>query len=401
MQCYYLMSFDQNMIIDATTGSIARFVNHSCSPNCRMIKWVVSGQPRMALFAGDNPIMTGEELTYDYNFDPFSAKNVQKCLCGSPNCRGVLGPKPREVKPPREKKQLLKGTVKTGKRKLKELLEGDAVGEEGGKKSTPKKRKIATATKTIAKTVATAKGVKRSLTKTSAKVVKGTAAAVKRGASSLSIKTKHTKTTTKTKTTTTATVAVKTKPQVKCVTTVPQSGKPTDAKTTIDTSVTTQKKASAATSGKSGVLKMYGKKGGGKAVKAMVKSASTAAVNSSSAPVISPSTCSTIVAVGTDQVTAADLVKGGGNMAASSSTTPPKRGEKTTDPMAPVSASTRASISPARKRTPSRKLLEASSFLTTSAGKKPLGVTKKKSPASSMKKGLDLALALAKAQEQE
>lgn len=51
----------------------------------------------MALFAGDQDIMTGDELTYDYNFDPFSAKNVQKCLCGSPNCRGVLGPKPKEI----------------------------------------------------------------------------------------------------------------------------------------------------------------------------------------------------------------------------------------------------------------------------------------------------------------
>ena len=49
----------------------------------------------MALFAGDGPIMTGEELTYDYNFDPFSAKNVQECRCGSDNCRGVLGPKPK------------------------------------------------------------------------------------------------------------------------------------------------------------------------------------------------------------------------------------------------------------------------------------------------------------------
>ena len=87
------MSFDQNMIIDATSGSIARFVNHSCNPNCRMTKWIVSGQPRIALFAGDRPIMTGEELTYDYNFDPFSAKHVQICLCGSHNCRGVLGPK--------------------------------------------------------------------------------------------------------------------------------------------------------------------------------------------------------------------------------------------------------------------------------------------------------------------
>src|SRR6478752_6037316 len=112
------MSFDQNMIIDATTGSIARFVNHSCNPNCRMIKWIVSGQPRMALFAGDKPIMTGDELTYDYNFDPFSAKNVQTCLCGSPNCRGVLGPKPKEVKPPKppkEEKKTKKTSSKTSK----------------------------------------------------------------------------------------------------------------------------------------------------------------------------------------------------------------------------------------------------------------------------------------------
>lgn len=63
------MYFDQNMIIDATRGSIARFVNHSCEPNCRMEKWTVAGKPRMALFAGDQGIMTGEELTYDYNFE--------------------------------------------------------------------------------------------------------------------------------------------------------------------------------------------------------------------------------------------------------------------------------------------------------------------------------------------
>lgn len=68
-ECYYLMMFDQNMIIDATRGSIARFVNHSCEPNCRMIKWNVAGTPRMALFAGDYGVLTGEELTYDYNFE--------------------------------------------------------------------------------------------------------------------------------------------------------------------------------------------------------------------------------------------------------------------------------------------------------------------------------------------
>lgn len=143
MKCYYLMAFDQNMIIDATTGSIARFVNHSCDPNCRMEKWIVHGQPRMALFAGDKPIMTGEELTYDYNFDPFSAKNVQKCLCGSANCRGVLGPKVPKIPKGEAKitiKEKVKAVTKVGKRKLQALLgvEDDAV--------PIKKRKIAKAT---------------------------------------------------------------------------------------------------------------------------------------------------------------------------------------------------------------------------------------------------------------
>ncbi|CAG9947038.1 unnamed protein product [Clonostachys rosea f. rosea IK726] len=141
--CYYLMSFDQNMIIDATTGSIARFVNHSCNPNCRMIKWIVAGQPRMALFAGDKPILTGDELTYDYNFDPFSSKNVQKCLCGQPNCRGFLGPKPREVKP--AIKTVLKDTVKAGKRKLQEFLGGE---EDKAKKPKAKKPTVKAITST-------------------------------------------------------------------------------------------------------------------------------------------------------------------------------------------------------------------------------------------------------------
>ena len=120
--------FDQNMIIDATRGSAARFVNHSCEPNCRMVKWTVAGKPRMALFAGDNGIMTGEELTYDYNFDPFSQKNVQECKCGAPSCRGFLGPRskePKEAKPAKpvskpvkEAKEMVAGV----KRKLAAVL---------------------------------------------------------------------------------------------------------------------------------------------------------------------------------------------------------------------------------------------------------------------------------------
>lgn len=114
------MLFDQNMIIDATTkGSIARFVNHSCNPNCRMEKWTVGGQPRMALFAGDRGIMTGEELTYDYNFDPFSQKNVQECRCGEACCRGFLGPKPKKDERRSEEKD---GEPKSPKKSLKRKL---------------------------------------------------------------------------------------------------------------------------------------------------------------------------------------------------------------------------------------------------------------------------------------
>lgn len=171
------MAFDQNMIIDATTGSIARFVNHSCSPNCRMEKWIVGGQPRMALFAGDRPIMTGDELTYDYNFDPFSAKNVQKCLCGSVNCRGVLGPKvttvlKSEAQPKGPKgssiKEAVKAATKAGKRKLQSILDLS----DDGTDSSNKKRKVMKAT-----------GVKRSL---SAKAT----AAVKKAANSISVNAK-------------------------------------------------------------------------------------------------------------------------------------------------------------------------------------------------------------------
>lgn len=167
------MSFDQNMIIDATRGSIARFVNHSCEPNCKMVKWMVGGTPRMALFAGEKPIMTGAELTYDYNFDPFSAKNVQSCRCGSSICRGVLGPRPKDqpklVKEKqakaREDRRAFTGTaspppkktlvevlsrgkvgeiVKAGKRKLQELLgQEQSDSDEDEPQPAPKKRRIA------------------------------------------------------------------------------------------------------------------------------------------------------------------------------------------------------------------------------------------------------------------
>ena len=128
------MDFDQHMILDATRGSSAPNRDHSCEPNCKMIKWTVAGKPRMALFAGDQGIMTGEELTYDYNFNPYSVKNVQQCRCGALSCRGVLGPKPKE----KEIKDALKPLTTGNKRKFQKTIE-DAF------EAVTKKRKIAVA----------------------------------------------------------------------------------------------------------------------------------------------------------------------------------------------------------------------------------------------------------------
>lgn len=39
-RCFYMLTLDANWVIDATRmGSIARFTNHSCDPNCETQKW--------------------------------------------------------------------------------------------------------------------------------------------------------------------------------------------------------------------------------------------------------------------------------------------------------------------------------------------------------------------------
>ncbi|OQE37396.1 hypothetical protein PENCOP_c010G01022 [Penicillium coprophilum] len=171
--CYYLMYFDQNMIIDATRGSIARFVNHACEPNCRMEKWTVAGKPRMALFAGDRGVSTGEELSYDYNFDPYSNKNVQQCRCGSANCRGFLGPRLKE-KQQRAKeleKRKSEGSPKKATpkkvigKKRKVLEEPDSDESRQGKKRKMTKSKAIKAT--MKRAMTTVRGKKT--TKTTAK----------------------------------------------------------------------------------------------------------------------------------------------------------------------------------------------------------------------------------------
>ncbi|KAL5710303.1 [histone H3]-lysine(4) N-trimethyltransferase [Ranunculus cassubicifolius] len=90
----YIISLNASESIDATKkGSLARFINHSCLPNCETRKWTVLGEIRVGIFAmQDIPI--GTELGYDYNFEWYGGAKV-RCLCGASSCSGFLGAKSR------------------------------------------------------------------------------------------------------------------------------------------------------------------------------------------------------------------------------------------------------------------------------------------------------------------
>lgn len=88
--CTYLMSLSNNEVIDPTyKGNLARFINHSCDPNCLTQKWYVLGEQCIGIFTLRD-INEGEELTFNYNFNIYKT-TFQKCLCGVGNCKGYLG----------------------------------------------------------------------------------------------------------------------------------------------------------------------------------------------------------------------------------------------------------------------------------------------------------------------
>ena len=94
---YYFMSLSADEIIDATKmGNYSRFINHSCEPNAETQKWTVCGQIRVGFFAVLD-IAKHQEITFDYQYERFTSSKMQKCFCGSKNCRGYLGA-PKEGK---------------------------------------------------------------------------------------------------------------------------------------------------------------------------------------------------------------------------------------------------------------------------------------------------------------
>ncbi|WKT43405.1 hypothetical protein QSH57_008241 [Fusarium oxysporum f. sp. vasinfectum] len=87
----YLFRIDDNTVIDATKkGGIARFINHSCEPNCTAKIIKVEGSKRIVIYALQDIAMS-EELTYDYKFErEIGSLDRIPCLCGTAACKGFL-----------------------------------------------------------------------------------------------------------------------------------------------------------------------------------------------------------------------------------------------------------------------------------------------------------------------
>jgi len=86
----------EEVIVDAAVGgNVARFINHSCVPNCDAVVedgtiWITTVRD----------VAPGEELAYDYAFvleerHTPTAKRRYPCRCGAAACRGTMLAKKR------------------------------------------------------------------------------------------------------------------------------------------------------------------------------------------------------------------------------------------------------------------------------------------------------------------
>ena len=95
----FLFTLNDDFVIDANVdGNAARWINHSCKPNCEAVFHEHPGDDRSkdtVWIESKRAIRPGEELSYNYGITLAEAhtprmKKLWACKCGARNCTGTM-----------------------------------------------------------------------------------------------------------------------------------------------------------------------------------------------------------------------------------------------------------------------------------------------------------------------
>ncbi|MCP5519408.1 MAG: SET domain-containing protein-lysine N-methyltransferase [Verrucomicrobiales bacterium] len=81
----YIFDVDEHFDLDGNVEwNPARFINHSCAPNCE-----AENEESRIWIRALRTIRAGEELTFNYGYDIADYRD-HPCCCGAPNCVGFM-----------------------------------------------------------------------------------------------------------------------------------------------------------------------------------------------------------------------------------------------------------------------------------------------------------------------
>jgi SET domain-containing protein len=88
----FIFATSDGRVIDASRrGNAARWINHSCAPNCQTFE----DENGRVFIEARRTIRAGDELTYDYQLEldervTAKLRAEYACRCGAKRCRGTL-----------------------------------------------------------------------------------------------------------------------------------------------------------------------------------------------------------------------------------------------------------------------------------------------------------------------
>jgi hypothetical protein len=135
----FLFTLNNRTVIDAgVNGNEARFINHSCDPNCEAV--IDSGH---IYIETTRTIQPGQELVYDYQYEraPDADESDEArypCRCGAPNCRGTI------LAPPKRKRAAASAKRGKGATKRKKTAKKAVKKSGSGKKTSATRGKSVT-----------------------------------------------------------------------------------------------------------------------------------------------------------------------------------------------------------------------------------------------------------------